>query len=242
MYICKYFCTFAGDLYVNMKILAIETSTKVCSAAFLKDGEVIAFRINKEDGNHASLLPRFVDELTHEHPDFQIDAVALSEGPGSYTGLRIGTSLAKGLAYGKQVPLVTVPTLQILAAGVEGEGVRCPMIDARRMEVYTALFKEDGTPMSEVRAMVIDGKSFEKELEQGRVVFCGDGAEKCKGVIRHENAVFAEGIVPDARNMGRLAEAKLQKGETADLAYFEPFYLKEFVAAPSHVKGLRGLL
>lgn len=235
---CKYFCTFAGNLYASMNILAIETSTPTCSAALLEDEKVVACRINREGSNHASLLPKFVEELLEEHPAFQIDAVALSEGPGSYTGLRIGTSLAKGLAYGKQVPLVTIPTLQIMAEGIKEKGKKCPMIDARRMEVYTALFAEDGTPLSEVTALIVDETSFAEELEQGRVVFFGDGAAKCKSVIRHKNAVFVDGIVPDACNIGRLTEEKLKRGETADLAYFEPFYLKEFVAAPSHIKGL----
>ena len=175
----------------------------------------------------------------------KIDAVALSAGPGSYTGLRIGTSLCKGLAYGRNIPMVAVPTLDILTEALlektqEYAGsLLCPMLDARRMEVYTALYESDGRQIRNVEAKVIDGESFADIAPDKQMVFFGNGAMKCGGVIRRENSKFVPDIVPLARAMWRLATERLQRGETVDIAYFEPFYLKDFVAAPSHVKGLK---
>ena len=196
-----------------MTILCIETSTQVCSAAVTIGGVPIAERVCREGANHAQMLPVFVEELLAEvkAKGLRIEAVALSEGPGSYTGLRIGTSTAKGICYGLDVPLIPVPTLQVLcvaaasAAPVERRDVYlCPMIDARRMEVYTAVYDGD---LQEV----LNG---------------GDPVR------------FIGGIVPEAKYMGVLAEqGKALSGK--EIAYYEPYYLKEFVAAPSHVKGLQ---
>lgn len=200
----------------------------------------------RENANHASLLPRFVDELLQESQGLSVDAIALSEGPGSYTGLRIGTSLAKGLAYGWNVPIVAVPTLSVLvAAAVQQASIAhdarlVPMLDARRMEVYTAVYDAEQHPLTDVEAKIIQADSFADWLGQSPVCFFGDGAAKCQTVIQHPNACFLCDILPDARWMQPIAQSLLDEGKTVDIAYFEPFYLKEFVAAPSHVKGLNG--
>lgn len=226
-----------------MILLAVETSTQVCSAALLKDGAVLDERISYSGGNHAELLPEYVDSLLRSCGE--IDAVALSAGPGSYTGLRIGTSLCKGLAYGRNIPMLAVPTLDILTEALlentkDIEGcLLCPMLDARRMEVYTALYESDGRQIGDVEAKVIDGESFADIEPERKMVFFGNGAMKCEGVIRRKNSKYVPDIVPLARAMWRLATERLQRGETVDIAYFEPFYLKDFVAAPSHVKGLK---
>ncbi len=226
-----------------MTILSVETSTQVCSAALLTDGTVADERISYNGGNHAELLPEYVDSLLRLCG--KIDAVALSAGPGSYTGLRIGTSLCKGLAYGRNIPMVAVPTLDILTEALlektqEYAGsLLCPMLDARRMEVYTALYESDGRQIRNVEAKVIDGESFADIAPDKQMVFFGNGAMKCEGVIRRKNSKFVPDIVPLARAMWRLSTERLQRGETVDIAYFEPFYLKDFVAAPSHVKGLK---
>ena len=153
----------------------------------------------------------------------QVEAVAVSEGPGSYTGLRIGASVAKGLAYGLNVPLMAVPTLRIMAEAVRGEfRMLCSMIDARRMEVYNAFYSPDLQELSPAVATVVDENSFAEQLAQGKVAFFGNGAPKCKSVIRHENAVFIDDIVPDA--------AYMRDGRVVDTAYWEPFYLKAYEA------------
>lgn len=236
-----------------MTILTIETSTQVCSAAVCVGGMPILERISREGGNHASLLPKFVQELLDEvrQRGLRIEAVALSEGPGSYTGLRIGASTAKGLCYGLQVPLVPLSTLQVLAASAAGQtevkGVLCPMIDARRMEVYTALLPDVGAwnenqaaRNAGVEARVVTSADW--WLEAGdEVYYFGDGAAKCREVLAHESLHYVPDIVPEAKYMGILAEQVLATGyQGADVAYYEPFYLKEFQAAPSHVKGLSG--
>jgi tRNA threonylcarbamoyladenosine biosynthesis protein TsaB len=206
-------------------------------------------RISIGETNHAQLLPRYVDELLGEltRKGLRIEAVALSAGPGSYTGLRIGTSLAKGLGYGLQVPLLPIDTLQILCASAAAhahieDGLLCPMIDARRMEVYTRLYDADLQPKGETRAVVVESEDSLMGEEAGKkpVYYFGDGAEKCQTVLTQPNMHYIAGIVPDAQYMGLLAEQMLAEGfRGADVAYYEPFYLKQFVAAPSHVKGLR---
>lgn len=264
-----------------MTILCIETSTSVCSAAICRDGVVLEQLISREGGNHAKLLPVFIDQLLNHTNDLSrlasgisptiaqqatngstaanpaIDAVALSEGPGSYTGLRIGTSTAKGLCYGLNVPLVAVPTLQILSAAVLAQSaisqvrpaspiLLCPMIDARRMEVYTALYGTDLTRLSEVKAVVVDGKASllipnDPSPITNPLYYFGDGAAKCQAVLTAPECQYIPDIVPEAQYMGALAEQLLANGKGFsgnDLAYYEPFYLKEFVAAQSHVKGL----
>ena len=220
-----------------MTILCIETSTSVCSAAICKDGAPCKQCISREGSNHARLLPRYIEELLRfaAEQDLSIEAVALSEGPGSYTGLRIGTSTAKGLCYGLDVPLMPVPTLEILneAARQKGiEGRLIPLIDARRMEVYTT--DDNG----KARAVIVEN---EASLYDGvdEVYYFGDGAEKCSRIFTKPNLHWVPGIVPEAQYVGALAESGKRKEENVNLAYYEPFYLKEFIAAQSHVKGLK---
>ncbi len=225
-----------------MTILCIETSTSVCSAALCKDGSLIKQYINGEGSNHARLLPVYIEQLLNEAKEqgLTINAVALSEGPGSYTGLRIGTSTAKGLCYGMNVPLIPVPTLRVLeeaflnspaAAGRSASSIMFPMIDARRMEVYTS--DETG----QTRAVVV---ADESSLYTGdkEVYYFGDGAAKCQKVFTSPNWHYVQEIIPEARFVGQIAEREGVPTDM-DIAYYEPYYLKEFIAAQSHVKGLR---
>ena len=224
-----------------MITLNIETSTNICSAALTEGGVVIEAR-KSEDGNHAHDLPLFVDELlqTLREQGKTLDAVALSAGPGSYTGLRIGTATAKGLCYGLDIPMLAIDTLQVLCASLIGRGLQfedvvfCPMLDARRMEVYTALYDTNLQPLTEVEAKIIDETAFLDTQKDKTLVFFGNGSQKCKEVIKRENVIFVDGIAPDAKFMGEIAKLKLLAGEKADLAYFAPFYLKEFQATVSH--------
>jgi len=218
-------------------LLNIETATEVCSVSLAREGEVIGLRESVEGQNHSVLLGVYVDELLREHGVRveDLDAVAVSMGPGSYTGLRIGVSLAKGLCFGGDVPLVAVGTLQALAAAVadrvaEEDALYCPMIDARRMEVYTALFNRAGNAVQPVGASVIDAGAFGSWLERGKVYFFGNGSEKVRDVIRHPNACFVEGVRASATHLARLAEERWRRQAFEDLAYFEPYYLKDFVA------------
>ena len=234
-----------------MAVLSIETSTRVCSAAVSVDGQTIASRMNREDGNHARFLSIFVKELLTEldAQSLSLDAVALSEGPGSYTGLRIGASTAKGLCYGYDIPLIPIATTEVLCASLMAQkelqdgDYLLPMIDARRMEVYTALYQLHNGQFvlqNDIAAKVINSAEA-LEYGNGRNVFFGDGAAKCKDILS-KNADFIDDIVPDAADMGLLALQHMQDARTCrtatDLAYYEPFYLKEFIAAQSHVKGL----
>ena len=237
-----------------MTILCIETSTNCCSAAITKNGQVLASRENLAGANHASELPVFIDQLLQEarQQGWQLDAVALSQGPGSYTGLRIGASTAKGLCYGLNIPLIPVDTLQVLCATPlhttpsivhTTPYLLCPMLDARRMEVYTALYKQIANNEYQildhgtVEAKIIDEQSFCENLEKQTIYFFGNGAEKCQTVIQHANAKFVSHIVPQAQYMGEIAE-KMPILDIKQMAYYEPFYLKEFVPAASHIKGL----
>ena len=222
-------------------ILAIETGTDICSVALIRDGELIALRESDEERNHAKKIAVFVDELLREYDIAaeELDAVAVSKGPGSYTGLRIGVSFAKGLCYGQNIPLVAVGSLDSLVevaredfeAGIIDieqwdNALLCPMIDARRMEVYTQLFDTDGVAQSEVEAKIIDTESFAEERKDRPFIIFGNGAKKCTEVL--EGATFIE-VVPSARGMARIAERAFAEGKTEDVAYFEPFYLKDFV-------------
>lgn len=231
-----------------MTILCIETSTNVCSAAVTIGGIPVAERISREGGNHAKLLPVFVDELFKEvrTKGLEIEGIALSEGPGSYTGLRIGTSTAKGLCYGLDIPLIPINTLQILSASCVARygtqllpnALLCPMLDARRMEVYTSLYDEELQPVGGVEARVVeDGQWL---LDTGKdVYYFGDGAAKCQTLLNSSTLHYMADIVPEAKYMGLLAERMLSEGcNGADVAYYEPFYLKEFVAETPHIKGL----
>ena len=234
-----------------MTILCIETSTNCCSAAITINGQAVASRENLVGANHASELPVFIDQLLQEAREqgWQLDAVALSQGPGSYTGLRIGASTAKGLCYGMNIPLIPVDTLRVLCAtllqttSLEDSTLLCPMLDARRMEVYTALYEQTANneyrilDNGTVEAKIIDEGSFVETLDKHTVYFFGNGAEKCQTVIQHANAKFVSHIVPQARYMGEIAE-KMPILDIKQMAYYEPFYLKEFVPAASHIKGL----
>lgn len=223
-----------------MTVLCIETSTSVCSAAICKDGSLIKQCINKEGSNHARLLPRYIEELLAlaREQSLCIDAVALSEGPGSYTGLRIGASTAKGLCYGLNIPLIPVPTLEVLCEAVKSNthhrvqstDLLCPMIDARRMEVYTQI-------NGETKAVVVENEDSLSSVSE-TVYYFGDGAAKCQSLFTQPNWHYIPDIVPEAQYMGILVESGKRKVESVDLAYYEPFYLKEFIAAQSHVKGL----
>lgn len=220
-------------------ILHIETSTNVCSVAVSNDGECI---FNKEDfsgPNHAERLGEYVDEAlsfadSHAIP---VDAVAVSSGPGSYTGLRIGVSMAKGICYGRNIPLLSVPTLELLSVPVllghdeiEDDALICPMLDARRMEVYAAVYNRALQPVRPIQADVVDADTYKEWLDRHPVYFFGNGAAKCMETINHPNARLIKDIVPLAKWMFPLAEKKIAKGETEDVAYFIPFYLKDFVA------------
>lgn len=223
-------------------ILHIETSTTVCSVAVSQDGACIYEQADTDGPKHNVNCGVFVQEALSfaESHAIPLDAVAVSEGPGSYTGLRIGFSMAKGVAYGRNVPLITLPTLEVLAVPVLlGEQVReenallVPMIDARRMEVYAAVYDRGLALRRAVQPDVVEAGTYLPFLEEGPVYFFGNGAAKCREVIRHPNARFLDGIEPLARNMMPLAERKMARGEWADVAYSEPFYLKEFVATQS---------
>ena len=163
--------------------------------------------------------------------NFRLDAIAVSEGPGSYTGLRIGISLAKGLCFGFDIPLIAIPTLKVLATPfVPSSSYLCPMLDARRMEVYSALYDGNLNEIEPVRAMIIDSESFSEKLAQKEILFFGDGADKCKNVISSSNAIFIKGAYPSSLNMIREAEKSFMNNNFVDIAYFEPLYLKEFQA------------
>jgi len=221
-----------------MTILCIETSTSVCSAAICKDGAPYKQCISREGSNHARLLPRYIEELLRfvAEQDLSIEAVALSEGPGSYTGLRIGTSTAKGLCYGLDIPLIPVPTLEVLNEAARQRGVKgklMPMIDARRMEVYTT--DENG----KARAVVVENETSLYDGDE-EVYYFGDGAEKCSRIFTKPNWHWVPGIVPEAVFLGStVGRLSVDRRDSQQLAYYEPYYLKEFVAAQSHVKGLR---
>ena len=216
-------------------ILMMETSTEWCSVAISSGEKIIARRITETGKQHASLLAPFVDEALKEAglKASECDAVAVSEGPGSYTGLRVGVSTAKGLCFGAGIPRLAVGTLKVLA--MQGAGKAdfiVPMIDARRMEVYCAVFTGDGTQKSDTEARILDASSFTDLLETGKVLFLGDGAAKVSQVCNHPNAIFEQCCpVADAMLLPALEEYK--KKEFKDIAYFEPFYLKEFVAGIS---------
>lgn len=224
----------------GMAILSIETSTKVCSAALSEGAKVYEQLIHREVSNHAVLLPEYIESLlayAREH-QLTIDAIALSGGPGSYTGLRIGTSMAKGLCYGMNIPLIPVDTTRVIAAAMQeqspGNALLCPMIDARRMEVYTALYDNHLDTLQPIEARVVENADWLLETDK-EVYYAGDGASKCQGILCNSRLHLLDGIVPEARYVGLLAETEKP---IENIAYYEPFYLKEFVAAPSHVKGL----
>ena len=231
-------------------LLNIETSTSVCSVALSMDGEVLFEKASFDGPSHAALLGVFVEEALsvlkmkgRKAPD----AIAVSSGPGSYTGLRIGVSVAKGLCFGFGIPLIGIHTLDILAAtAIEknkpaGDCLYCAMLDARRMEVYAAIYDAFLTPVRPVSADIVEAGTYASFLEKGKVCFFGNGATKCKPVITSPNALFIEDVHPLAVNMIPLAEQAFAAGKFEDTAYFEPFYLKEFQATVAKNKVLRGL-
>ena len=220
-------------------ILNIDTSTDVCSVAVSVGGECVFSREDHRGPNHAERLGVFLDEAISyaDSRDMRLDAVAVSSGPGSYTGLRIGVSMAKGVCYGRSIPLISVPTLELLAVPVllsdkseDESALYCPMLDARRMEVYAGVYDRALKPVREVRADIVDGNTYRELLDSHPIYFFGNGAAKCMDVINHPNARLVEGIEPLARNMFPIADRRLRDGETEDVAYFVPFYLKSYVA------------
>jgi len=215
-------------------ILCIETATTNCSVAIAVDGKIIAL---EEDNNHqyshAEKLHLFIDEVLAKSGTLKssLQAIAVSKGPGSYTGLRIGVSAAKGLCFAMDIPLISIPTLEALAhQAVIENGLIIPMLDARRLEVYAAVFSSENDQIRETKAEVLDKNSYYDYLKINNVCFIGDGVEKFKALCKHKNAIFMEGKLPSAKQMGALAEIKYRKNDFEDVAYFEPYYLKDFIA------------
>ena len=231
-------------------ILCIETGTDICSVGIARDGELMSLRESDQGRDHAKQVAVFVDELLREtgvKPD-ELDAVAVGMGPGSYTGLRIGVSFAKGLCYGLNIPLLAVGSLEALTdvaikdyeAGIIqvedwDEALLCPMVDARRMEVYTQIFNSRGEAQSEVSAEIITEDSFSQWRAKGKLVIFGNGAAKCQEML--PDAIYID-VAPSARGLTRIAHQLFEAGKTVDIAYFEPFYLKDFVVIPSKKKLL----
>ncbi len=232
-------------------ILSLETSTKVCSVCLSSDNEILARKELFEANSHATHLTVLIQELFNNLSNYNIsdiDVVAVSSGPGSYTGLRIGVSVAKGICYALNKPLIAITSLECLAHAafenpllvgkIDENTIYCPMIDARRMEVYTALFNSKMERIKDISAEIIDETSFKDRLSNSKIVFLGDGAEKCKDVIQHKNAIFLDNQAPLAANMLQLALNKYQNNQFEDVAYFEPFYLKDFIATTPKKKVL----
>jgi tRNA threonylcarbamoyladenosine biosynthesis protein TsaB len=241
-------------------LLHIESATNVCSVAVSKNGQLLAVKESNSRNSHSTVLTTFIDEVIHEAGVSltSLDAIAVSAGPGSYTGLRIGVATAKGLCYSLDKPLISVPTLQAMAFGIWhlafgiqhlafsiGKGGKevapliCPMLDARRMEVYCAIFNKDFSELVETSAVIVEEASFAKLLQERFILFAGDGADKCKSLLAtSSNAVFLDDFQVSAKFMIPFAEEKLLRGDIEEIAYYEPFYLKDFVAAKPRVKGL----
>ncbi|MBN2482435.1 MAG: tRNA (adenosine(37)-N6)-threonylcarbamoyltransferase complex dimerization subunit type 1 TsaB [Bacteroidales bacterium] len=226
-------------------ILNIETATSLCSVSLAKEGTVLAIRESLEEKSHARMLTVFIDEIMKEKGmgPKDLNAVAVGKGPGSYTGLRIGVSTAKGICFGANIPLFAIGTLNIICNQLlltsdqktravlnKTSTLICPMIDARRMEVYYALFNIFGMQIKEPVAAVVDQQIFIPLLEKGYVVFTGSGMNKCKDLLNHPNAFFVDHIHPSAGSMAALSHKAFQDNEQVNLAYFEPFYLKDFIS------------
>jgi len=229
-----------------MAIINIETATTVCSVAVSEGGKVIIDKVSFDGPSHASLLGVFVEETVSEINSLglKIDAVAVSSGPGSYTGLRIGVSMAKGLCFGYNVPLLSIHTLDILAykavkeVRVSAESLFCAMLDARRMEVYSAIYDKTLKKICETQANIVTEDTYARFLEKLPVCFFGNGADKCKNVIQSQNAMFIDDLHPVAGDMAYLSEQAYAEKRFEDVAYFEPFYLKDFVATVAKNKVL----
>lgn len=228
-------------------ILNLETSTKVCSVALARDGQLIGFNESHDENyTHSEKLTPFIANVFAQAGlnISSLDAVAVSKGPGSYTGLRIGTATAKGICYALEKPLIGIETLKSLASSVTalspnpltGQPLLCPMLDARRMEVYCAVYDRQFNEIMNTRAEIIDENSFSELLKHNTIYFFGDGAEKCKVTLsRHKNAVFPESIFPSAKNLIPFSEQRYNSNQFESLAYFEPYYLKDFVGKKSGV-------
>ena len=219
-------------------ILQLETATTCCSAAIAHDGKCIALKERNEPNIHAASITLFIEEVMRSagRTMTDLDAVCISKGPGSYTGLRIGVSTAKGLCYALDIPLISVTTLQAMAASLAGQypgSLLCPMIDARRMEVYTAVYTPQLTEIEPVQAKILDEHSFDNLLATHQLVFFGDGAPKYRQVLHHEQATFLDDFTNSAAHLSALAYKKFQHQAFEDVAYFEPYYLKEFLVTVS---------
>lgn len=215
-------------------ILGIETATKICSVA-ISDGEEL-LAIKEEGGaySHAEKLTIFIENVLEKSGKslHDLDAIAVSKGPGSYTGLRIGVSAAKGLCYALNIPLISVSTLQAMAMGLTQKNrLLAPMIDARRMEVYTAIYDEENNLIEDISAKIITEESFLDVLSKNKVVFFGNGAEKCKSILsNHSNSIFSKNGFPSSQYINQIALKKFNERNYEDVAYFEPYYLKDFIA------------
>lgn len=215
-------------------ILSIETSTTNCSVSLSFEGETLVLKEDYDNNySHAERLHVYIDQVLKQADiiSSQLDAIAVSKGPGSYTGLRIGVSAAKGLCFALGKPLIAISTLEALSHQVKTkEGIIIPMLDARRLEVYSAIFDNGYNRLRETQAQVLNEDSFKSYLEDSKVTFIGNGVSKTKGLINHKNAIFIEDKLPSANEMSQLAYSKYKKNDIEDVAYFEPYYLKDFVA------------
>ncbi|QJD97594.1 tRNA (adenosine(37)-N6)-threonylcarbamoyltransferase complex dimerization subunit type 1 TsaB [Mucilaginibacter robiniae] len=219
-------------------LLQIETATTACSVALAQNGNLLVVKELNERNIHAEVITLFIEEVmtTSGKQLSELDGIAVSSGPGSYTGLRIGVSTAKGLCFALDKPLIAIETLQAMAAGISSsindtDVLLCPMIDARRMEVYTAIFDIQGDRVKSTSAEIIDENSFAELLHHQKVLFFGDGAAKCKTVLSQQpNALFDDNFINSARHLTSPAAHRFTTAQFEDLAYFEPFYLKDFVA------------
>ena len=229
-------------------LLHIETATPVCSVVLADNQRILSIRETSEKNSHSQVITVFIDEMLKECglQPAQLEAVAVSKGPGSYTGLRIGVSTAKGICWALDKPLISVGTPEAMALGMREKYTQseklpilfAPMIDARRMEVYTGLFDENLHNIKPVYAAIIDENTFEEFIKDHIICFAGDGAEKCKALLTHPNFRFMNDFDASAVFMAPLAAAKFVAGNFEDVAYFEPYYLKDFVAGKPNVKGL----
>lgn len=231
-------------------ILCLETATPICSVALCHEGEVLSYREIEGNNAHSERITIFINEvMTDVNIGFSsLDAIAISRGPGSYTGLRIGVSTAKGICYATEKPLIAVDTLRAMAYGIKdiiGErltesDILCPMIDARRMEAYQEIFDTQLNALTPVEAVIIDEHSYYRWTQHSKVWLFGDGADKCASLFQNNDKVdIISGFKPSARFMAPMAELALSKQEFVNTAYYEPFYLKDFVAGVPKVKGLR---
>jgi tRNA threonylcarbamoyladenosine biosynthesis protein TsaB len=218
-------------------ILSMETSTGICSVALHENSRLLVNAEVQQEQAHASQLALLIQDVMEKAKitPKEISAVAISSGPGSYTGLRIGASTAKGFCYSLNIPLVSIPTLDLIAKEAvekiaESSALFVPMIDAKRMEVYARVTDSNLGERMQTAAIVVDENSFRELLDGNKMFFCGDGAEKCKSVLKHPNANFIDGIFPRAQTLGFMAFRKFEKKAFEDLVNFKPFYLKEFIA------------